>query len=157
MPGRPPPVNVQANRGFEVSRANLRDATIGFDLDGTLVDMAPDLTKALNDALTRRDLAGDHPLRRRVGRSRDDRGSLAPRRRRRRHRRDAGRVSGALRGDAAESRPFPGAVASLEMLAKAGARLAVCTNKREYHSRKLLEALGLQYYFRSVAGHNTFA
>ncbi len=43
------------------------------------------------------------------------------------------------------------------MLAKAGARLAVCTNKREYHSRKLLEALGLQYYFHSVAGHNTFA
>ena len=120
MPGRPSPVNVQANRGFEVSRANLRDATIVFDLDGTLVDTAPDLTKALNDALTRRDLAGDHPLRRRVGRSRDDRGSLAPRRRRRRHRRDAGRVSGALRGDAAESRPFPGAVASLEMLAKAG-------------------------------------
>src|SRR6476659_9864320 len=41
MPGRPPPVNVQANRGFEVSRANLRDATIVFDLDGTLVDTAP--------------------------------------------------------------------------------------------------------------------
>jgi hypothetical protein len=28
----------------------------------------------------------------------------------------------------------------------------VCTNKREYLSRKLLEALGLQYYFHSVAG-----
>jgi phosphoglycolate phosphatase len=54
---------------------------------------------------------------------------------------------------AAESRPFPGAVASLE----GGARLSVCTNKREYLSRKLLEALGLQYYFHSVAGHNTFA
>ncbi len=35
-------------------RANLRDATIVFDLDGTLVDTAPDLTNALNDALTRR-------------------------------------------------------------------------------------------------------
>ena len=28
----------------------------------------------------------------------------------------------------------------------------MCTNKREYLSRKLLEALGLQYYFHSVAG-----
>jgi len=37
-----------------VPRANLRDATIVFDLDGTLVDTAPDLTNALNDALTRR-------------------------------------------------------------------------------------------------------
>ncbi len=35
-------------------RANLGDATIVFDLDGTLVDTAPDLTNALNDALTRR-------------------------------------------------------------------------------------------------------
>ena len=33
------------------------DATIVFDLDGTLVDTAPDLTNALNDVLTRRALA----------------------------------------------------------------------------------------------------
>src|SRR6476646_11407737 len=58
---------------------------------------------------------------------------------------------------AAESRPFPGAVASLETLAAAGAKLAVCTNKREYLSRKLLEALDLQQYFASVAGRDTFA
>ena len=32
------------------------DATIVFDLDGTLVDTAPDLTNALNDVLTRRGL-----------------------------------------------------------------------------------------------------
>jgi phosphoglycolate phosphatase len=57
---------------------------------------------------------------------------------------------------AVESCPFPGAVASLETLAAAGAKLAVCTNKREYLSRKLLEALGLKHYFR-VAGRDTFA
>ena len=34
--------------------ADLRDTTIVFDLDGTLVDTAPDLTNALNDALIRR-------------------------------------------------------------------------------------------------------
>ena len=31
-----------------------KDATIVFDLDGTLVDTAPDLSNALNDMLTRR-------------------------------------------------------------------------------------------------------
>ncbi len=31
-----------------------KDATIVFDLDGTLVDTAPDLTNALNDVLVRR-------------------------------------------------------------------------------------------------------
>ena len=31
-----------------------KDATIVFDLDGTLVDTAPDLTNALNDVLARR-------------------------------------------------------------------------------------------------------
>src|SRR5262245_60086281 len=51
---------------------------------------------------------------------------------------------------AAESRPFPGAVASLEALAASGARLAICTNKREYLTRKLLEALGLQHYFHGA-------
>jgi phosphoglycolate phosphatase-like HAD superfamily hydrolase len=49
---------------------------------------------------------------------------------------------------AAESRPFLGAVASLETLAASGARLAICTNKCEYRTRKLLEALGLQHYFK---------
>ena len=42
---------------------------------------------------------------------------------------------------AAESAPFPGAVAALEVLAAAGAKLAVCTNKREVPHPKLLQAL----------------
>ena len=57
---------------------------------------------------------------------------------------------------AVESRPFPGAVASLETLATAGAKLAVCTNKREYLTRKLFDALGLQHNFHSMAERETF-
>ena len=37
----------------------LKDTTIVFDLDGTLVDTAPDLTNALNHALAR---AGQAPV-----------------------------------------------------------------------------------------------
>jgi phosphoglycolate phosphatase len=58
---------------------------------------------------------------------------------------------------AAESRPFPGAVASLKTLAATGAKLAVCTNKREYLSRKLLKALRLEHYFHGIAGRDTFS
>jgi phosphoglycolate phosphatase len=54
---------------------------------------------------------------------------------------------------AAENRPFPGAVASLEALTSAGVRLAVCTNKRENLARKLIQALNLEHYFSGVTGH----
>jgi phosphoglycolate phosphatase len=48
-------------------------------------------------------------------------------------------------------------VATLDRLAAQGATLAVCTNKREYLSRRLLEALQLDSYFAAVAGRDTFA
>ena len=57
---------------------------------------------------------------------------------------------------AAESRPFPGAVAALERLEREGARLAVCTNKRESLSRRLLQELDLDRYFGAIAGRDTF-
>lgn len=57
---------------------------------------------------------------------------------------------------AAESRPFPGAVSALEAFAAQGAILAVCTNKRESLSRRLLQALGLDHYFSAIAGRDTF-
>jgi phosphoglycolate phosphatase len=140
----------------------LKDATIVFDLDGTLVDTAPDLTNALNHVLTAHGYASvpSAAVREAVGR-----GARAM-------------IEEALRGAAAptqvdnmladflahyeaniatESRPFPGAVAALERLAAAGARLALCTNKRERLSRMLLQALELEGYFAALAGRDTFA
>jgi phosphoglycolate phosphatase len=161
MPGQPSPVNAEA-KDEEVPRADLRDTTIVFDLDGTLVDTAPDLTNALNDALICR---GHQAISQESIRSAVGFGARVMIE-------DALRRAGAAEdidqmlaeflvhyeaNIAAESRPFPGAVDSLEKLAAAGAKLAVCTNKREYLSRKLLAELGLQHYFQSIAGRDTFA
>ena len=41
------------------------------------------------------------------------------------------------------SRPFPGLTGALDALARQGCRLAVCTNKLEWLSLRLLDALGL--------------
>ena len=123
-----------------------KDATIVFDLDGTLVDTAPDLTNALNDALTRRGHAAAplETIRACVGHGARVMIEQALRRTRAEEDVDQMLAEFLLHYEAniaAESRPFPGAVAALERLAAQGATLAVCTNKREYLSQRLLEAL----------------
>jgi phosphoglycolate phosphatase len=139
-----------------------KDATIVFDLDGTLVDTAPDLTNALNDVLTRRghppvsqamvlDCVG-HGARVMIERALERLGAHD----------DVDRMLAEFlmhyeANIAAESRPYPGVEQALEWLGAKGAKLAVCTNKREGLSRKLLEALHLDGYFRAVAGRDTFA
>lgn len=139
-----------------------KGATIVFDLDGTLVDTAPDLTNALNDVLTRRGHAAvsgetvracvGHGARvmieealRRTGAEEDPEHMLAE------------FIVHYEANIAAESRPFPSAVAALDRLKAEGATLAVCTNKREHLSRLLLNALKLDGYFTAVAGRDTFA
>ncbi len=138
---------------------------IAFDLDGTLVDSAPDLVGALNAILDRE---GIDPLplekaRRFVGRG--------------------GRVlirlgleaQGASVSDAKleqmftaylaeyetrlsrETVPFPGCVAALDRLAAAGHVLAVCTNKYEKPARMLLRDLRLADRFAAIVGADTFA
>lgn len=139
----------------------LKDATIVFDLDGTLVDSAPDLTNALNDVLVRR---GHAPLAAEVIRCAVGRGA--------RIMIETALAMAGIEEDvdamlaeflehyeaniAAQSRPFPGAVDVLERLAERGARLAVCTNKRESLSRRLLQELGLFGHFAAIAGRDTF-
>ncbi len=54
------------------------------------------------------------------------------------------------------SRPFPGLVTTLDLLTEAGAKLAICTNKREHLSRMLLDALELTPRFAAIAGRDTF-
>jgi phosphoglycolate phosphatase len=54
------------------------------------------------------------------------------------------------------SRPFPGLEAALDRLAAHGYRLAVCTNKLEWLSVRLLDTLNLTRHFAAVCGQDTF-
>ena len=57
---------------------------------------------------------------------------------------------------AVHSRPFPGAVEALDRFAADGWRLAVCTNKLEGLSRRLLDELDLTSRFAAICGGDTF-
>ena len=55
-----------------------------------------------------------------------------------------------------QSRPFPGVEAALDELSERGYRFAVCTNKLEWLSLRLLDALGLSARFEAICGQDTF-
>ena len=105
--------------------AMFKDATIVFDLDGTLVDTAPDLTNALNDVLVRR---GHEPVEVEAIRGCVGHGArvmIEQSLRRAGARDDVDRMLAEFlvhyeANIASESRPFPGAVAALELLAAPG-------------------------------------
>ena len=138
--------------------------TVVFDLDGTLVDTAPDLIDTLNVVFAREGLP---PLGYDDGRNMIGGGA----RRMIEHALEfEGRVVSSgeidrLLGDfvahyadhvADRSRPFPGLDAALDTLAARGCRFAVCTNKLEGLSRLLLEALNLTHRFVVICGQDTF-
>lgn len=138
--------------------------TVVFDLDGTLVETAPDLVRATNHVLAMKGLA---PVAGEIIRPSISFGARAM-------------ITEALRlhatvlppteidhlhaqflqhyaaNIAAESHAFPGLTEALDALAIGGARLAVCTNKQEHLSRRLLDALGLASRFAAIAGRDTF-
>jgi phosphoglycolate phosphatase len=55
-----------------------------------------------------------------------------------------------------ETRLYPGVVAALDRLKADGFKLAICTNKIEAHSVKLLSALGIVERFAAICGRDTF-
>jgi phosphoglycolate phosphatase len=54
------------------------------------------------------------------------------------------------------SRPFDGLESALDNLAAKGYRFAVCTNKLEWLSKRLLDRLGLSGRFAAICGADTF-
>lgn len=135
-----------------------------FDLDGTLVDTAPDLIAALN-VILRREGIPELPLetaRNLIGggaRKLIERGLELE-----------GRSCSIAEIDrmtvdfiayysahiADSSRPFPGLEAALDELAAQGFGFAVCTNKLESLSKLLLERLDLSHRFAAICGADTF-
>jgi phosphoglycolate phosphatase len=135
-----------------------------FDLDGTLVDTAPDLINALNFILDREGMPAVplHAARNMIG--------AGARRLIERGLELDGRVAGLeditrLTHDFIDyyaahiadiSRPFEGLEGALDDLGARGYRFAVCTNKLEWLSKLLLDRLGLSSRFSAICGADTF-
>jgi phosphoglycolate phosphatase len=138
--------------------------TIVFDLDGTLIDTAPDLIDTLNHILANHQLpelpfAIARPLIGGGAKALIERGLSA-----------AGRTCSTaevdrLYGDFIEhyaahiadrSQPFPHLETTLDRLAANGHRLAVCTNKLEWLAVRLLKTLRLAQHFNAICGQDTF-
>jgi len=134
--------------------------TVGFDLDGTLVDTAPDLGRALNHALAgiergpigeavTRDLIGGG-TRAMLTRALDHTGGMVGEERFQALYADL--IACYERHTSDHSAPYPGCLDALDALERRGCRLAVVTNKPEYLARKLLDELGLGHRFDSILG-----
>jgi len=134
--------------------------TLIFDLDGTLVDTAPDLLGALNAILVRegRRAVNHADLRHLVGHG--ARIMLEESFKMTGDAMDADRLPGLIdeyiahykKHVAVASRPFPGVEATLTALATAGSKLGVLTNKPQELTDLLLDELDLARYFAAIYG-----
>lgn len=135
-----------------------------FDLDGTLIDTAPDLIATLNVILSREGLP-PVPLesaRAMIGggaRVLLERGLAIDNRKPGEadmKRMLADFIDHYARNIAVHSRPFDGLETALDALADRGYAFAVCTNKLEWLSVRLLEELSLRSRFAAICGGDTF-
>jgi phosphoglycolate phosphatase len=139
---------------------DLSGATIAFDLDGCLVDTAPDLIGTLNQILAEHDHHGlpveaartvvGHGARAMLALGFEAVGeTLSPERMTQLFERFIELYRARI--DMA-SRPYPGVIDVLDGFAAAGAKLVVCTNKRTDLALALLDALDLTRRFVDVVG-----
>ena len=125
-----------------------------FDFDGTLVDSAPSMARALNEMARRRgappvelaavrrwvSLGGEAMLRGALGDETDADGDLEE-------------FRGILRGQTADTNDlYPGVVSMLTMLKQVGYRVGICTNKREDIAVPYARGLGIAPYLDSIVG-----
>lgn len=133
--------------------------TVVFDLDGTLIDSAPDIAFAVNAMLQEQrqpplDLATvtsfvGNGLPKLVERVLNATG-MAPDS-------HAARFADVLRyyhaeGQAVLTRPYPNVIATLTALQAAGTKMAICTNKPAAPARQVLDHLDMARFFDVVLG-----
>ncbi len=134
-----------------------------FDLDGTLVDTAPDLLSSLNHTVAREGLS---PV------EREDINHLVGQGARVMIEKAYALKGASLSPDRLDrlltifidhylatmpgrSQPYPGLIDALDRLTRSGFTLAVCTNKLERLARPLLAGLNLERRFAAVTGGDT--
>jgi len=144
---------------------NYTPGPVIFDLDGTLLDTAPDLASALNALLAEE---GCQSLPLALVRAMVGRGAV--------HMIKQGLAHAGLTIDGAlpehmrsrfldhyrtryidQTVPFPGAVKALTQLKEIGHPLAVCTNKSYEMSVSILDGLKLSHFFAGVIGGDSLA
>lgn len=138
---------------------------IVFDLDGTLVDTAPDLLDSLNHSLATVDMepVDGADIRRLVGMG----AKVMIERAFEARQLELTQPKLAQLFDVflehysanmpGHSAPYPGVPEALDRFSDAGFSFAVCTNKYEGMSVELLESLSLRDRFKAICGQDTFA
>ncbi|MFY0681042.1 MAG: phosphoglycolate phosphatase [Thalassovita sp.] len=130
-------------------------ARIVFDLDGTLIDSAPDICAAVNHLLAQRDLA-PISLERTISFIGNGAGVLIEKLRADKGLPDSEQYAllSAFKAYYTQhhelTKPYPNAVECLEVLVKQGHRVGLCTNKPKVPALAVLEHLGLATYFETV-------
>lgn len=135
-----------------------------FDLDGTLIDTAPDLLDSLNYCLELAGLARAKPdeLRRFVGMGgrvmieRAFESQKMPLLEAQLDELQAAFLKHYGGNMPGLSRPYPGVLESIDRFHSAGYICAICTNKYETLAATLIERLELTHLFKAIAGADTF-
>ncbi len=139
---------------------NCLPAAVIWDLDGTLIDSAPDICRALNAVLAESGLAAldEAPVRAMIGDGAlklVERGFTAA---------GVNLDEGSLKDKldnfmqhyatdpSGRTELFPGAMAALDALSSAGCLQAICTNKPEEISRAVLRDFGIEGHFGAIVG-----
>ncbi len=134
--------------------------TLCFDLDGTIIDTAPDLIRVLNLVIAQDGLAQTDYKTSRALIGFGSRRLITEAFARVGHKASHARIDELqnlflkLYADniAQLSRPFPGVIDTLKHWQNCGVKLTVCTNKPGYLARPLLRALNMDIYFDDIIG-----
>ena len=140
-------------------------AAVIWDLDGTLIDSAPDICRALTAVLVESGLArlDEAPVRSMIGDGvlklveRGFEAAGRPLDEPERLKRVELFMLHYATDPAGRTRLYPGAASALAALAEAGVRQAICTNKPEAISLAVLRDLGINEFFGAVVGGDTTA